>query len=135
MGSSNVSTKAIVISLLGSGMFYWTPETGAHEVTGATLAVWAVSGFEKEKWGYRTGNPAESSSGEPLQTFQHGQIDAAYEIGTAPVVLVDGKPINSLIKQVTDWLKAGHNFSSRSAVNGRDSRDPSFFNYGGVLGK
>ena len=58
MGSSNVSTKAIVISLLGSGMIYWTPETGAHEVAGATLAVWAVSGFEKGEVGipYRQPN-------------------------------------------------------------------------------
>lgn len=52
---------------------YWTPRTGAHEVSGAIRRKWAATGWEHGRYGYPIGS-AYLSGSHRLQHFQHGTI-------------------------------------------------------------
>jgi|SRR6516164_3777663 len=56
-----------------TGSIYWTPQTNAHEIVGATKDVWATQGWERGPLGYPTA--AEFSlGGITFQDFEHGYL-------------------------------------------------------------
>jgi uncharacterized protein with LGFP repeats len=55
------------------GSIYWTPQTGAHEVHGQILALWANMGFERSKLGYPTSDEVNMPGGR-MSRFEHGEI-------------------------------------------------------------
>jgi len=56
-----------------TGSIYWTPQTNAHEIVGATKDVWATQGWEHGPLGYPTA--AEFSlGGITFQDFEHGYL-------------------------------------------------------------
>lgn len=59
-----------------SGSVYSSPATGAHWVTGAVLAAWGATGWERGTYGYPVGNPVTLPSGQMQQQFQGGVITA-----------------------------------------------------------
>ena len=58
-----------------SGSIYWTPQTGAHEVTGYIKNAWALAGWERGPLGYPVGTPG-TMPGSPttFQDFEHGSL-------------------------------------------------------------
>ncbi|WP_235840710.1 LGFP repeat-containing protein [Corynebacterium liangguodongii] len=44
------------------GMIYWTPQTGAHPVSGTFLLQYPERGFEKGLLGYPVGDPVAQDS-------------------------------------------------------------------------
>ena len=55
------------------GSIYWTPQTGAHEVHGAILGLWASMGFERSRLGYPTSDEMDMPGGR-MSNFERGQI-------------------------------------------------------------
>jgi uncharacterized protein with LGFP repeats len=55
------------------GSIYWSAATGAWEVRGAFLAVWAGGGAEHGALGYPIGEPYAVNGGQ-WQKFQHGYV-------------------------------------------------------------
>jgi len=64
------------------GVIYWSPATGAREVRGAFLTVWAANGYEHGALGYPTGEPYAVNGGQ-WQKFQHGYIAQSTATGRA----------------------------------------------------
>jgi uncharacterized protein with LGFP repeats len=61
-------------TLFEAGAIYWTPQTGAHVVTGKIRNTWEFgNGGPAGPLGYPTGD-AQGSPGGPQQRFQHGTI-------------------------------------------------------------
>jgi uncharacterized protein with LGFP repeats len=58
------------------GSIYWTPTTGAHEVTSPIRDTWADSGWENGPLGFPVTSPAALVSGTPTisQDFEHGTV-------------------------------------------------------------
>ncbi|TNL94358.1 hypothetical protein FHE74_10440, partial [Corynebacterium tapiri] len=79
------------------GMIYWTPETGAHFVTGLTQLVWAGSGYEKGEYGYPIGDSYINDSGDTVQNFEKKQLNLTQLIKDAGDTLISGKPISTLL--------------------------------------
>ncbi|GAA2035937.1 hypothetical protein WDZ16_03985 [Pseudokineococcus marinus] len=63
-----------VLSRFQGGNVYWTRATGAHEVTGATLARYGQLGWENGRLGYPTGPTKAVSRGGTATAFQGGSI-------------------------------------------------------------
>ncbi|KAA8719788.1 hypothetical protein F4V58_12345 [Corynebacterium phocae] len=84
------------------GMIYWTPQTGAHEVLGLPLQLWAFGGFEGSKWGYPTGSPVNSPDAPVAvrQSFAKADMDIRREFEEAGEVNVGGKPVNKLLMEM-----------------------------------
>ena len=60
-----------------NGSIYWTPATGAHEVTGYIKDAWARGGWEQGPLGYPVGGPDQmrpSTSPTDFQDFEHGSL-------------------------------------------------------------
>ena len=77
-----------------NGMIYWTPQTGAHEIHGAILALWASLGYETSSLGYPlTDETAAPDGAGRYSTFQHGSIYWSSQSGA--VVIPPAKPWNS----------------------------------------
>jgi uncharacterized protein with LGFP repeats len=73
------------------GAIYWSPECGAHPVTGAVYNAWATLGFERGALGL----PTSGEIHEPqwiVQNFQHGTLNVDREKGTVTRV-IDGVPL------------------------------------------
>ncbi|WP_225723559.1 MULTISPECIES: LGFP repeat-containing protein [Corynebacterium] len=66
------------------GKIYWTPHTGAWEVTGLHLLEWANEGYEKGRYGYPVGPVGDIERMEATQPFQNGNI-RQYVPGSANV--------------------------------------------------
>ncbi|MFB7470313.1 LGFP repeat-containing protein [Kitasatospora sp. NPDC056184] len=65
------------------GVVHWSPDTGAHPVTGAVLDQWSRAGYEASAYGYPTEDPVTHPGGVLEQQFQH---DRLYSSGvTVPV--------------------------------------------------
>lgn len=79
------------------GMIYWTPQHGAHFVSGLAQYVWADSGYEKGKYGYPVGDSYVNSVEETVQNFEKGQLNLTQTIRDAGDGVVDGKPVSSLL--------------------------------------
>ncbi|MDC7108445.1 LGFP repeat-containing protein [Corynebacterium afermentans] len=63
------------------GMIYWTPQHGAHPVSGPILLEWASSGYERGKYGYPVTDPIENTNGlEMKQKFEHGTLNGFTEV-------------------------------------------------------
>lgn len=63
------------------GMIYWTPQHGAHPVSGPILLEWASSGYERGKYGYPVTDPIENANGlEMEQKFEHGTLNGFAEV-------------------------------------------------------
>ncbi|MEV6661515.1 LGFP repeat-containing protein [Nocardia fluminea] len=92
------------------GMIYWSPNTGAHTVTGRILQVWSAAGYESSHYGYPTSDAVPATEpGAFIQQFQHGSIYvlenylrallvpaqgfASYDTGLHPAYCPD--PLNS----------------------------------------
>lgn len=56
------------------GVIYWSPDTGAHAVTGAVLDQWSRAGFEASSYGYPTADPVTHPGGIQEQQFQRDRI-------------------------------------------------------------
>ena len=63
---------------------YWTPLTGAWDLSQLTLPVWAATNYESGVLGYPTGPPTSTSEMVDSQKFQNGAL-ATYQDGTASV--------------------------------------------------
>jgi uncharacterized protein with LGFP repeats len=55
------------------GSIYWTPQTGAHEVHGAILGLWASMGFERSKLHYPVSDEMDMPGGRRSR-FEGGAI-------------------------------------------------------------
>lgn len=57
------------------GMIYWTPQHGAHPVSGSILLEWAKFSYEKGEYGYPVSDPTEDANGLNIeQKFEHGSL-------------------------------------------------------------
>lgn len=66
------------------GSIYWTPATGAHEVHGAILDLWAGMGWETSFLGYPLTDELHTADGVGRFTdFQGGQIAWSPDLGAA----------------------------------------------------
>jgi uncharacterized protein with LGFP repeats len=73
------------------GAIYWSPECGAHPVTGAIYNAWATLGYDRGALGLPTSGEIQ----EPqwiVQNFQHGTLNVDREKGTVTRV-IDGVPL------------------------------------------
>lgn len=58
-----------------NGSIYWTPTTGAHEITDQIKATWAAAGWERGPLGYPTSGPGQlPSSPTNFQDFERGSL-------------------------------------------------------------
>lgn len=80
-----------------NGVIYWHPSTGAHQVTGPILLVWAAAGHERSQFGYPTGAEYFDQREELTQPFQKQPLNLSAEIGKAGTEIFQGKEINSWI--------------------------------------
>jgi uncharacterized protein with LGFP repeats len=68
------------------GMSYWTPQTGAHAVSGAILDEWGKRGFERSALGYpETDESKLPNKAGAQQGFEIGSIWYGPETGTHAV--------------------------------------------------
>jgi len=85
------------------GSIYWSPTTGAHEVTDNIKAMWANSGWEQGPLGYPVAAPGRltpTSSPTDFQDFQHGSI---YDwLGNSRLVLRNPSVVGGL-GNIIDW--------------------------------
>lgn len=79
------------------GMIYWTPQHGAHAVSGLTLFLWGAGGFERGNYGYPVGDALVNSEGEMVQTFTKGALNLTRLLREAEDVSIDGQPVNSVL--------------------------------------
>lgn len=71
------------------GMIYWTPETGAHEIHGAILALWSSLGYETSPQGYPTSDETAAPDGVGrFNNFQHGSIYWSPQSGALVIPVV-----------------------------------------------
>lgn len=62
------------------GMIYWTPQHGAHPVSGTFLLQYTDQGFEKGLLGYPTGDPVAQDSFWQEQNFVGGKLTGVSKI-------------------------------------------------------
>lgn len=62
------------------GMIYWTPQHGAHSVSGTFLLQYTEQGFEKGHLGYPTGDPVAQDSFWQEQEFMGGKLTGVSEL-------------------------------------------------------
>jgi len=85
-----------------NGSIYWTPTTGAHEVTGYIKDDWALAGWEQGPVGYPTAPPSRmtpSTTPTDFQDFEHGSIydwlgNSRTVLRSASVAALSGTIIN-----------------------------------------
>ena len=58
------------------GSIYWSPDTGAHELSGSMLATWRARGAERSALGLPTGDEHAVDGGR-AQDFEHGTLRVA----------------------------------------------------------
>jgi uncharacterized protein with LGFP repeats len=69
------------------GAIYWSPDTGAHIVSGAIHTRWSQMGWEKSRLGYPTMSPScYLPGGGCFQEFQDGAIYWSPATGAQPVL-------------------------------------------------
>ncbi|HIW94969.1 MAG TPA: hypothetical protein H9867_00545 [Candidatus Corynebacterium gallistercoris] len=83
------------------GMMYWTQETDAHFVTGAIQEIWALSGYERGEYGYPVEDGGQVVNGSVQQQFSRRMLNIEEYIGTELITLPNGKPINSVVFNLT----------------------------------
>lgn len=90
-----------------SGMIYWTPSTGAHEIHGAILDLWSSLGFERSSLGYplTDESPAPDGVGR-FNAFQNGPIYWSPKSGAL------------VIPNVQTWNSGSITFSDGTALGG-----------------
>lgn len=77
------------------GSIYWSPETGAHPVSGAIKQYWSAQGWENSLLGLPTSDPElDLVDVTGLQHFEHGDVRVALRSMT-PLPLSDKKPHSS----------------------------------------
>ncbi|RDI59003.1 LGFP repeat-containing protein [Nocardia pseudobrasiliensis] len=64
------------------GVIYWHQSFDAHPVTGAFLAWWSFTGYEKSAWGYPASDQYDDEKGLPTQAFQNEVVDLTSEVKT-----------------------------------------------------
>lgn len=67
-----------------NGSVYWTPQTGAHAVTGAIRDEWARQGWEGGPLGYPVSGETKAGSGS-VQGFEVGSLYSSSTVGTHSV--------------------------------------------------
>jgi uncharacterized protein with LGFP repeats len=86
-----------------NGSIYWTPTTGAHEVTGNIKADWAAAGWEQSPVGYPV---AAASRMQPnsvpcdFQDFEHGSI---YDWLTNSLIVTRNSSVVAITGNLIDW--------------------------------
>lgn len=93
-----------------NGVIYWSPATGAHEVTGVPLLLWAASGYEASQFGYPTGSEFYDVNEELTQPFQKKVLNASTEITAFGDELYQGKLINSWLLEQARKYAQGQGF-------------------------
>ncbi|MFI7482839.1 S8 family serine peptidase [Kocuria sp. M1R5S2] len=63
-----------VYQVFQGGKILWSPQTGAHALTGRMNEVFGATGHERGLLGYPTGNTKSNGAGGWYQTFQRGRI-------------------------------------------------------------
>ncbi|AUM20129.1 hypothetical protein CSW53_26085 (plasmid) [Rhodococcus ruber] len=77
------------------GVLYWHPTHQAHPVSGAILDQWSLAGYERSRFGYPTGDPANQGTVAAEQQFQNDKIYApnmSVPLGASGVNLTLGVP-------------------------------------------
>ena len=64
--------------VFANSYFYYTPETGAHEISGGIYTKWFKQGTEWGPLGYPTSEELRDENGTIYQQFQNGRIYAPY---------------------------------------------------------
>jgi uncharacterized protein with LGFP repeats len=71
-----------------NGSIYWTPQTGAHEVTGTIKNAWAAAGWEQGPLGYPASAPGQMLPSTNPTTFQDFERGSLYDwLGNSRAVL------------------------------------------------
>jgi uncharacterized protein with LGFP repeats len=60
--------------LYQNGAIYYTPQTGAHAMSGPIADMWLSLGAERSDLRYPTGEVTTTSDGRRIQHFEHGAI-------------------------------------------------------------
>lgn len=84
------------------GMIYWTPQHGAHAVTGGILAKWALQNFERSGYGYPIGDATTNEQEELTQDFEGGTIFADPNFFWQPFSCIDAISRIALENSVVD---------------------------------
>ncbi|OZD06502.1 hypothetical protein CH275_09795 [Rhodococcus sp. 06-235-1A] len=82
-----------------SGVIYWHPNFGAHEVGGLTLALWAISGYEAGQYGYPTTAQYLNPAGDLVQGFSNGEINLTQLMRNAGNIAIAGKQVNNILAE------------------------------------
>lgn len=83
-------------------MIYWTPQHGAHAVTGGILAKWALQNFERSGYGYPIGDATTNEQEELTQDFEGGTIFADPNFFWQPFSCIDAISRIALENSVVD---------------------------------
>lgn len=90
-----------------NGSIYWTPTTGAHEVTGYIKDAWAQAGWERGPVGYPISSPSQMRPTvvpTDFQDFEHGSI---YDwLGNSRTVL-RSPSVTALTGTIIEWTNFG----------------------------
>ncbi len=86
-----------------NGSIYWTPQTGAHEVTGYIKDAWAQAGWELGSLGYPVIGPLQmrpTYSPTDFQDFEHGSL---YDwLGNSRIV-IRNPAVTALSGIIIEW--------------------------------
>lgn len=101
------------------GSIYWTPNTGAHEVTGFIKDDWAQAGWERGLLGYPNSNPAQmrpTAMPTDFQDFEHGSL---YNwLGDSRIVIRNPKWIETSGNMISiEWDDFGKLLPDRDRIS------------------
>lgn len=105
------------------GVIYWSPNTGAHAVTGAILDQWAAAGYERSPFGYPTADATNHGELVVEQQFQNDKIyssSLAVPLGSTGVNLTLGVPTSAalVVEPIPDGvILNGRGFSLTFQLN------------------
>ncbi|SNS00589.1 Beta-lactamase enzyme family protein [Geodermatophilus pulveris] len=71
--SDEITLRGGAGSRFQGGAIYWSPDTGAHWVTGAIRRTWEATGAERGRLGYPTSDPRPVAGGTRVD-FEHGSL-------------------------------------------------------------
>jgi hypothetical protein len=90
-----------------NGSIYWTPTTGAHEVTGYIKDAWAAAGWELGPLGYPTSAPDHMAPSSVPTTFQDFENGSMYDwLGNSRAVIRSTAVVSSP-GTIIDWKSFG----------------------------
>jgi uncharacterized protein with LGFP repeats len=100
-----------------NGSIYWTPQTGAQEVTGVIKNTWAGAGWERGPLGYPTSPPNRMQPSTNPTTFQDFEGGSMYEWAGITRTVLRQPSVAYVTGTMIDW----HHLSSLLPDNDRIS--------------